>query len=182
MNLSDKLVPDTHPLLKTKLELFDFKNPAVDPAELGNHMIEMLDKYNGIGLSANQLGMNYRVFVMRTEPRLVCFNPTVTFQSDEQVVLEEGCLTYPMLYVRIKRSSWIRAKFMDVNGQLHTEKFGGITARCFLHELDHLNGMLYLNRASKINIERAKRKLKLLKRRQKRLIDTPMIKTSEEVV
>lgn len=169
MTLKSELVSDTHPLLRTKLEPFDFSNPPVNPVELGNHMIEVMDRYNGIGLSANQLGMNYRVFVMRTEPRLVCFNPTVTFESEEQVVLEEGCLTYPELYVKIRRASWIRAKFTDQHGELHTEKFGGITARCFLHELDHLNGEVYINRASKINVDRAKRKLKLLKRKQKRM-------------
>ena len=182
MSLNDQLVPATHSALYEKLEPFDFKNPPVDPVELSNHLIDVMDRHNGIGLSANQLGLRHRVFVMRTEPRLVCFNPTITFESEEQSVLEEGCLTYPMLYVRIKRSSWIRAKFMDVNGEVRTEKFGGITARCFLHELDHLNGIVYLNRASKVNLGRAQRKLKLLKRRQKRLIDTPMIRTSEESV
>ena len=182
MSLSDKLVKSSHPLLTTELEPFDFKNSPVDPQELADHLIEVMDKHNGIGLSANQLGLPYRVFVMRTEPRLVCFNPVITFESEEQSVLEEGCLTYPSLYVKIKRSSWIRTKFYDVNGELQTQKFNGITARCFQHELDHLNGIVYLNRASKMNLNRAKRKLKLLKRRQKRLIDTPMIKTSEEVV
>lgn len=180
MTLKSELVPDTHPLLRTKLEPFDFSNPPVDPVELGNHMIEIMDRYNGIGLSANQLGMEHRVFVMRTEPRLVCFNPDITFESEEQVVLEEGCLTFPQLFVKIRRSAWIRAKFTDQYGELHTEKFGGITARCFLHELDHLNGVLYINRASKLNVDRAKRKLKLLKRRQKRLNNIPMVRISED--
>ena len=181
MSLSDKLVPSTHPLLFEELKPFDFDNPPVDPKELADHMIQVMDQHNGIGLSANQLGMNHRVFVMRTEPRLVCFNPVITFASEEQEVMEEGCLTFPLLYVKIKRSSWIRAKFYDVNGELQTEKFTGITARCFQHELDHLNGIVYLNRASKINLERSKRKLKLLKRRQKKLNNETMIRTSEEL-
>lgn len=180
MKFSDKLTPPTDPILTTKLEPFDFENPLVDPKELANHLIEVMDKHNGIGLSANQLGMNHRVFVMRTEPRLVCFNPVLTFESEDQAVMEEGCLTFPLLYVRIKRSSWIRAKFFDENSKIQTQKFTGITARCFQHELDHLNGVVYLNRASKMNVERAKRKLKLLRRRQKKIVDVPMIKTSEE--
>jgi len=182
MNLNDKLVKSSHPLLTTELKPFDFESPPVDSQELADHLIEVMDKHNGIGLSANQLGLPYRVFVMRTEPRLVCFNPVITFESEEQSVLEEGCLTYPSLYVKIKRSSWIRTKFYDVNGELQTQKFNGITARCFQHEVDHLNGIVYLNRASKIHLERSKRKLKLLKRKQKKIIDTPMIKTSEETV
>lgn len=168
MKFNDKLVPSTHPILTEELPLFDFDNPPVDPVELGNHLIEVMDKHNGIGLSANQLGMEHRVFVMRTEPRLVCFNPVITFESEEQSVMEEGCLTYPLLYVKIRRSTWIRAKYTDVNGEIHTEKFGGITARCFQHEMDHLNGIVYLNRASKIHVDRAKRKLKSLNRRKKR--------------
>lgn len=182
MKFNDKLVSSTHSILTDELPLFDFENPPVDPQELADHLIAVMDKHNGIGLSANQLGMEHRVFVMRTEPRLVCFNPVITFESEEQSVMEEGCLTFPSLYVKIKRSSWIRAKFYDQHGELHTEKFTGITARCFQHELDHLNGIVYLNRASKINLERAKRKLKLLKRRQKKIIDVPMIKTSEEIL
>lgn len=179
MSLNDQLVKSTHPLLTTELEPFDFENPPVDPSELANHLIDVMDKHNGIGLSANQLGLPYRVFVMRTEPRLVCFNPLITFESDEQSVLEEGCLTFPSLYVKIRRSTWIRTKFMDVNGELQTEKFGGITARCFQHELDHLNGIVYLSRASNLNLQRAKRKLKLLNRRKKRLNNIPMMMNEE---
>ena len=180
MKFNDKLVPSTTPILREELPLFDFANPPVDPVELGNHLIEVMDKHNGIGLSANQLGMEHRVFVMRTEPRLVCFNPTITFFSEKQSVMEEGCLTYPLLYLKIKRSEWIRAKFYDQHGELHTEKFTGITARCFQHEMDHLDGVVYLDKASKINVNRAKRKLKLLKRRQKKFIELPMIRDSEE--
>lgn len=171
MEFNDKLVPSTNPMFTTKLAPFDFKNPSVDPIKLANHLIEVMDRHNGLGLSANQLGMEHRVFVMRTEPRLVCFNPVITFESDDQSVLEEGCLTFPSLYVKIRRSTWIRTKFMDVNGDLKTQKFAGITARCFQHELDHLDGVVYLNRASKLNLSRAKRQLTLLKRRQKRLND-----------
>jgi peptide deformylase len=179
MYLSNELVKSTHPLLTTELEPFDFENSPVNPQELGDHLIEVMDKHNGIGLSANQLGLPYRVFVLRTEPRLVCFNPVITFESDEQSVLEEGCLTFPSLYVKIRRSEWIRTKFMDVNGELQTEKFGGITARCFQHELDHLNGIVYLSRASNLNLQRAKRKLKLLNRRKKRLNNIPMMMNEE---
>jgi len=68
---------------------------------------------------------------------------------------------------------------MDVNGELQTEKFGGITARCFQHELDHLNGIVYLSRASNLNLQRAKRKLKLLNRRKKRLNNIPMMMNEE---
>lgn len=184
MKFNDKLVPSTHSILTDELPLFDFENPPVDPQELADHLITVMDKHNGIGLSANQLGMEHRVFVMRTEPRLVCFNPIITFESEEQSVMEEGCLTFPALYVRIKRSDWIRTKFFDVNGELQTQKFTGITARCFQHEMDHLNGIVYLNRASKINLNRAKRKMKLYNRKRKKvlnLLDTVETRLSEAV-
>lgn len=184
MEFNNKLVPSTNPILTTKLEPFDFKNPPVDPIELANHLIQVMDKHNGIGLSANQLGMEHRVFVMRTEPRLVCFNPVITFESEDQSVLEEGCLTFPSLYVKIRRSTWIRTRFFDVNGELRTQKFAGITARCFQHELDHLDGVVYLNRASKLNLGRAKRKMELYNRKRKKILnilDTVETRLSEAV-
>lgn len=180
MSLSDKLVDANDPILYTRLEEFDFNNPPVDPNELAEHMMKMLNKYNGLGLAANQLGLPYRVFVMRTTPNLVCFNPILTFESPESIVLEEGCLTYPRLYVRIKRSSWIRARFTEADGNVRTEKFAGITARCFLHEFDHLEGIHYLSRASRINLERAKRQKKLLDRKLRKS-NQKIIHMSEEV-
>lgn len=174
MTLSEKLVDKNHPILSRRVDQFDFDQPPIDPIELATHLVEMLNKYNGLGLAANQLGLPYRAFAMRTEPRLVCFNPQIVYQSDDHIVLEEGCLTYPGLYVKIRRPSWIRMRFTEANGDVRTEKFYGITARCVQHELDHLEGINYLSRASRIHLDRAKRQKKLLDRMKRKSNNEPV--------
>ena len=84
------LVPANHPLLSTKLENFDLKNPPVDPVELATDMLAHMRHYGGIGLSANQLGLPYRVFVTEGDPGFACFNPRITAHAGEEVLMDEG--------------------------------------------------------------------------------------------
>ncbi len=121
---------------------------------------------NGLGISANQLGLPYRVFVMRTAPELtICFNPRLVDASTEQVVLlEEGCLSYPGLHVKIKRPAHIKVRYQTVTGDTVTDKFTGLTARVFLHELDHMNGVDFISRAGPMAKDLAMRKWKKLQR------------------
>lgn len=161
------LVESNHPILHTKIEPFDFSNPGIDPIVLANRLIVTMNNNNGIGLSANQCGLPYRVFVMRSEPTKVCFNPKILVASDEIVSLEEGCISYPFLFVKIKRPVWIRVRYADAFGEVHTERFIGMTARCFQHEYDHLEGINYLKRANPVLVERAKRSQLKIKKRLK---------------
>jgi peptide deformylase len=151
------LVKPDHPLLRTKLDRFDFINPPTDPHELANNLIETMIHYKGIGLSANQCGLPYRVFVLWSNPTKVMFNPTVADVSVEDIQLEEGCLTYPNLFIKIKRPKLIRVRYMDSFGEAHTDKFTGISARCVLHEMDHLDGINFTSRASKFHHDQAMR-------------------------
>lgn len=167
-----KLVEPNHPILHHRIDDFDFSNPPIDPKELSQKLIDTMLHLNGIGLSANQCGLPYRVFVMRTETPMVCFNPKIIGYSEEINALDEGCLSHPFLYVKIKRPAFIRARFADETGVVKTEKFIGITSRCFQHEFDHLEGINYLRRANVALVERAKRdSLKI----QKRLKAAPRI-------
>ena len=161
------LVSPNDPILYTKIQTFDFSNPPCDPIELTNDLITTMNHYNGIGLSANQCGLPYRVFVMRSNPTKVCFNPRLIDATSEDIALEEGCLSHPFLYVKIKRPSVIKVRFSNHNGETVTEKFIGITARCFLHELDHLDGINYLRRANNVSVEKAKRQAHKILKRQK---------------
>ncbi len=161
------LVESNHPLLHTKIEPFDFSNPEVDPLILANRLIVTMNNHNGLGLSANQCGLPYRVFVMRSEPTKVCFNPKLLAESDEIMPLQEGCLSYPFLFVKIKRPSIIRVRYTDALGETHTERFVGMTARCFLHEYDHLEGINYLTRANPVLVQRGKRSQLKIQRRLK---------------
>jgi len=154
------LMDKNHSILKTELDKFDFQNPPTDPIQLAHDLAETMLAKGGIGISANQIGLPYRVFAMMAEKIIVCFNPILLSASDEQIVLEEGCLSYPNLFVKIKRPQEIRVRYTEPNGNIITEKFSGMTARVFQHELDHLNGIVYTKRANLIHLEQAKKNAK----------------------
>jgi len=159
-----ELVEPDHPLLRIKLERFDFNNPPTNPHELANDLIETMVHNKGLGLSANQCGLPYRVFVLWSNPTKVMFNPVIADVSTEEVTLEEGCLTYPNLFVKIKRPKLVRVRYMDSYGDAHTDKFTGISARCVLHEVEHMNGEVYLSKANKFHYDQAMRQRKKYKR------------------
>lgn len=159
------LVEPSHPLLATQLPRFDFANPPVDPIELAKDLLKHMKHYKGIGLSANQLGLPYRVFAMEGDPGFVCFNPTITATGEEIVTLDEGCLTFPGLFLKVKRPQTIRVRFQDPYGTVCIKKFSGMTARVFQHEYEHMEGEFYINNVSRLAFERARDKQrKLLKR------------------
>ena len=124
--------------------------------------------YGGIGLSANQLGLPYRVFVMEGDPGFVCFNPRITAKAGEDVLLEEGCLSYPGLYIKKKRPAMIRCNFQDPFGNSITKRFTGISSRIFQHEYEHLEGENFLDGVSRLQLDNARRKQRNLLRRVKR--------------
>jgi len=120
---------------------------------------------NGIGLAANQVGVPYRVFAMRGSPEnFVCFNPRVVQPSESLISLEEGCLTFPGLTVKIKRPQHIRVRFQTPNGDTLTKQFTGMTARIFQHEIDHLDGIVFYNRANRVHRDTALEKWRRGKR------------------
>lgn len=159
-----KLVSDDHPLLSSKLEQFKFDG-TVDTVALANQLAELMLKYGGIGLSANQVGLPHRVFVMRTNPTITaCFNPRVVDASADVALIEEGCLSYPGLHVKIKRPAHVKVRYQTVTGETVTEKFTGLTARVFLHELDHMNGENFIDKAGTLAKEMALRKWKKMQK------------------
>ena len=161
------LIPATSNILYQKTKKFDFDNPPIDPIYLGNSLLATMIKHEGMGLSANQCGLPYRVFVMRSEKHPIIFNPRIIDTTSEEVLLDEGCLSYPFLFVPIKRSKSIKVRFTDALNRTTTETYTGITARCFLHEYDHLEGINFTQRASKFHLNRAKRNQEKIKRRMK---------------
>jgi len=159
-----KLVEPDHPLLRTKLERFDFNNPPTNPHELANDLIETMVHYKGIGLSANQCGLPYRVFVMGAEDEYVAFfNPKVlSFEGECHMV--EGCLSFPLLGLSITRPKEIEVEYTDFNGEKKQTKLIGISARVFLHEIDHLNGVCYTERAKPMALQTGmKKRSKMIK-------------------
>lgn len=169
MAVLDLISPHSE-LLKTKLENFDFRNPPTDPSQLAKDLAETMIANNGLGLSANQIGLPYRVFVITGSPIYACFNPRIVDSSSEEVLMEEGCLSYPNLFIKIKRPAAIRVRFNLPNGEIKNETFEGLTARVFQHELDHLNGIVHTQRASLFHLDQGKRRMKTLSRRKKEKI------------
>ena len=161
------LVKPDHPLLATKLEAFDFANPPTNPGDLANNLIETLIHHRGLGLAANQCGLPYRVFVMWSNPTKVCFNPRIVDITTDEVQMEEGCLSYPNLILPVKRPSIIKVRYQDVTGEMINDKFVGMTARCFQHELDHLNGIVYTSKVNPFHLQRAQRKQMIANRKLK---------------
>ena len=102
--------------------------------------------YEGLGLSANQVGVPYRVFVLWSNPTMVCFNPRIVGYEGSEIYFSEGCLSCPNLYVKIKRPSYVRVRYQKPNGETVTDKLMGMTARIFQHELDHLDGIVFIDR------------------------------------
>ena len=154
------LVPSNDKILKTRMDNFDFNNPPVDPVGLARTLAEEMIKYSGIGLSANQIGLPYRVFVMTGTPIIACFNPIIVDKSYEMIYLDEGCLSFSGLYIKIKRPRSIRLRYTQPNGNVVTEKFDDLTARIAQHEISHLNGITFLQEANSYHLEQARKEMK----------------------
>lgn len=156
-----KLVESKNPVLMKPCEKFDFSNPPFDPIQFAQDLVRTMYEHNGIGLSANQVGVPYQIFALRAAPEnFVCFNPKIVMPSEETIVLEEGCLTYPGLFVKIKRPRHVKVRFQMPNGETRTETFTGMSARAFQHEMDHMEGKIFYNQASKYHKDQAIRRWK----------------------
>ncbi len=107
--------------------------------------------HKGVGLSANQIGIEERVFVMmidiEAQETITCFNPRIIKESKDEVVMEEGCLSYPELYLEILRPSSIIVKYEDENKNVFKERLEGFSARVFQHEYDHMEGIDFTQRS-----------------------------------
>ena len=106
--------------------------------------------YNGVGLSANQIGIEERVFVMmidiESQETITCFNPRIIKESNDEVVIEEGCLSYPELFLEISRPSTIIVKYEDEGKKIIKRRLDGYIARIFQHEYDHMEGIDFTQR------------------------------------
>ena len=139
-------------ILREEIPEFDFTNPTIDPIQLEQDMIKAMLAHDGIGLAANQIGIKARMFVMghssNPESAQAFFNPIVVKTTDTVEDLEEGCLSFPGIYVNIKRPTKILARWQNSKGEWQESEFDGYNCKCFLHELDHLQGIVFQDRVS----------------------------------
>lgn len=153
--------------LNKKLDDVDLENPGFDPVELKQQMVELMLSINGIGLSASQVGLNYQLFVMgnNLESSTMCINPKVLQHTSESVVDIEGCLSFPNVFVPVKRPKEILVEYYDENLKKIVSKLDGYTTKCFLHEWDHLQGITFKDRVSKLKWAMAQKKAKKINAR-----------------
>ena len=124
--------------------------PKVDRniQELVQGMFDAMEKGNGLGLAAPQVGELKRIFVTHVpdDDLRVFINPEILATSEEQISYEEGCLSIPGLYAEVTRPAWVTVQARNENGRLFTVDISGLLARVVQHELDHLNGVLFIDR------------------------------------
>jgi peptide deformylase len=140
-----------------------------DAEQLEKDMCDFMIAAGGIGLAANQIGLAKRVFVMGSNniegfpAPFALFNPHIIEASTEMVLDREGCLSYPGLFLTINRSEWIVAEYQDSQGNTKEVKINGYLAKCFQHELDHLDGVCFVDKVSQMKLNLAMKKLRKAK-------------------
>jgi len=142
-----QLTPNTHPILHERVKPC---SKDLDRYKISRILKENMIHYEGIGLSANQIGISERVFVMmlniETEETITCFNPRIIKRYEDDVWCEEGCLSFPDEIINIQRPNRIVVKYEDEDEKDHKIKLEGLAARVFLHEFDHLQGIVFTER------------------------------------
>jgi len=154
-------------------------DPVVDVSDelraLANDMLETMYDAPGIGLAAPQVGLLSRLIVLDCvkaegeKPRpLIMFNPEVIASSDETNVYEEGCLSIPEQFADVTRPAEVQVRWMDENGKEHSEGMDGLWATCVQHEIDHLDGKLFIDYLKPLKRQMITRKMVKFKREKAR--------------
>jgi peptide deformylase len=174
-----KLIPPNDPRVLTAIAPFQNdmlkEEGFTDRKELSDKMFETMYKYGGIGLSANQVGLPFNMFVMgghlnlENGLKMSCFNPMIISSSKETVVMKEGCLTFPFVWLSITRPRKVVVKYEDENGDLKEGHLDGMMSRIFQHEYDHMLGRVFTEYASKLKLDLAYKKAEKQMDRMRRL-------------
>ena len=142
-----ELVEPEHQLFHHRIQSCSYN---LDRHHLSRVLIDNMIHHEGIGISANQIGIWERAFAMvrdlENNEVMVCFNPRIIKSYSEEVEMEEGCLSYPELFLKIKRPDKIVVKYEDENKKIHKIKLQGLASRVFQHEYDHMEGIDFTQR------------------------------------
>ena len=142
-----ELVEPEHQLFHHRIQSCSYN---LDRHHLSRVLIDNMIHHNGIGISANQIGIWERAFAMIRDVEnnevMVCFNPRIIKSYSEEVEMEEGCLSYPELFLKIKRPDKIIVKYEDEDKKTHKMKLQGLASRVFQHEYDHMEGIDFTQR------------------------------------
>jgi peptide deformylase len=163
------LIKSPNPWLEKKVKEFDFNK--LDASTVSKDMIDLMSNADGIGLSANQVGLDAQIFVMKPhllenkEP-FALINPQLESVTVNYEEMPEGCLSHPDLYLKVKRPRGVIAKYLDTDAKECKIELYDIDARCFLHEFDHLQGIEFTDRVSRLKLDMAKKKQRKLQRKR----------------
>lgn len=164
-----ELVDENDPILREPAKPFSFEWPEYDPKELAEGLIETMIKHRGVGIAAPQVGIPYQVMAVGNPDDkssiMVFFNPKVVDIFGEMEYYKEGCLSFPDLFIKIRRPTGVRLRFTDVNNETTTTKYMAITARIIQHEYDHLQGVVFKDKATHYHLSQAKKHKRLAARR-----------------
>ena len=144
------------------------KEGGLDPKEIKARLLEVMYRDGGVGLSANQVGINAACFVMGDKAsnfEKIFINPKIIGVGEEQESIKEGCLSFPGLYLMVKRPVKCAIQYFDEEGEEVAEEYQGVSARVILHEFDHMLGQNFTMRVSQLKLERA---LKALQKKVKK--------------
>jgi peptide deformylase len=161
-----QLIKHPNPILKQQAVHWDFeKDTGAEALEVD--MVQLMVESGGIGLAANQVGLLKRVFAIHLKDQVpfCMFNPYILYGDNDLVLADEGCLSFPELFLKVPRHKNITAMYVDRQGNKRIIELTGIDARCFQHELDHLDGVCFIEHISPLKLALAKKKL--LKKRKK---------------
>ena len=173
-----KLIPPNDPRVQSAIA--PFKDDMLeehgfkDRKELVESMFTCMKKFGGIGLTCNQVGLPFNMFVagghesIEKGLSLAMFNPMIISASAEQLMMKEGCLTYPFLFLNIKRPRKCVFKYEDTEGKLQEAHLDGMMSRICQHEYDHILGRNFVEHVSKFKLKRAEEKAKKLIQQMKK--------------
>jgi len=166
-----KLIHAPNNWLEKTVKPFNFEEH--DAPSIEKDMVEIMDTERGVGLSANQVELDAQIFVMKPDELkghednkpFAIINPKITAVSQDTVLGEEGCLSFPLLFFKVKRPTGMVIEYLDSTNKECTIELVGWNARIAGHEYDHLYGINFTDRVSKLKLDIAKKKqMKLLKR------------------
>ena len=162
------IIPDT----KLRLVSEPVKEITSEIRQLADDMLETMYDAPGVGLAAIQIGMPVRMVTMdvsKSEDEhqpMVLINPKIVWASEEKRVYEEGCLSIPEYYEEVERPDRVRFRYMNLQGETIEQDADGLLATCVQHEIDHLNGVLFIDYLSKLKRDRVMTKFKKAAKRE----------------
>ena len=163
------LLDNDNPILSVPLSGL---SEDLDRGTLTENLVETMREYKGVGLSASQCGVMERVFVMYSDVKerkiISCYNPQILEYSEASVVMDEGCLSYPGLWLKVKRPEGVKVEFEDDMGTRQEYQLFGLEARIFQHEMDHMEGTDFTQKVSRMRLDMGRR-------RQKKMLKKSMI-------